>query len=332
MIRRPVVRLTCLMVLMAVAVPAVVPAVVPAQEPKPQDKSYTFSVDVLLVQLPVSVLDKNGDPVPDLGREHFQVFEDGILQQLSLFKHEDIPTSVGLVIDNSASMRYKRQIVNQAALAFAKQSNPDDETFIVNFDDAAFLEQDFTSSIDTLVQALGKMDSRGQTALYDAVYLSADHLNNGKKDKKALLLISDGADNASKYGLDAVLAQLRYTKATVYAIGLLDENSDRRGLFGRRPANKSRELLEKFAAMTGGRAYFPESVYDVEALCRKIAHDIRNHYTLGYTPSNAKLDGSWRAVTVRVNPPKTVSKVTVRAKEGYYAPKGPTIGQRNPQN
>jgi VWFA-related protein len=301
-----------------------------AQEVPQQDKNYTVNVDVQLVQLPVSVLDKSGHPVSGLQKDHFQVFEDGVIQEISFFKHEDVPVSIGLIIDNSGSMRNKRERVNSAALTFAKEGNPQDETFIVNFDDAVYLEQDFTSNIADLVKSLSYLDTRGETALYDAVYLSAEHLNDGTRDKKALLLISDGEDNASKYSLDKVLAKLRESKVTVYGIGLLEEADQRGGVFRKSPSIKAREALEKLTQTTGGRAYFPKSVDEVGELCRQIAHDLRNHYTLGYTPSNKKLDGSWRKITVRVNPPKTVTAVTIRAKEGYYAPKAQDINERQP--
>lgn len=296
-----------------------------AQDARQGDKDFTVSVDVQLVQLPVSVLDKDGHPVSGLQKDDFQVYEDGVLQEVSLFKHEDIPLSVGLVIDNSGSMHNKRERVNRAALTFATESNPDDETFIVNFDDRVYLQQDFTNSIDDLVAALADLDTRGETALYDALYLSAEHLNQGKKDKKAILLITDGEDNKSTYNLDKVLAKLRASKVTVYTIGLLEENDGRGGLFSKDPSRKAREALERFSVTTGGRAYFPKSVDEVGDLCRRIAHDIRNHYTLGYKPSNRNLDGTWRRITVRLNPSKTLSKVTVRAKEGYYAPKSSDI-------
>jgi Ca-activated chloride channel homolog len=324
-VRKVVKRITAVILLLLSA------KAISAQEIPKQAKNYTVNVDVQLVELPVSVLDKDGHPVSGLQKDDFQVFEDGVLQEISLFKHEDVPVSVGLVIDNSGSMRNKRERVNSAALTFAKESNPEDETFIVNFDDAAYLEQDFTSSIDDLIKSLSSLDTRGETALYDAVYLSAEHLNDATKDKKALLLISDGEDNTSKYSLDKVLAKLRQSKATVYAIGLLEENDARGRVFRKSPTTKAREALEKLAETTGGRAYFPKSVDEVGELCRRIAHDLRNHYTLGYTPSNKTLDGSWRKISVRLNPPKTVSTVTVRAKEGYYAPKAQSIAERQPQ-
>src|SRR5262245_43296532 len=154
-----------------------------------KDKGYTLSVETLEVQLPISVLDKEGRPVDGLTKGHFQIFEDKVPQTIKTFKHEDIPLSIGLIIDNSGSMRNKRERVNSAALAFVRESNPEDETFIVNFDDSAYLEQDFTGSIGDLVDALDNIDARGETALYDAIYLSSEHVKNGKKDKKALLLI-----------------------------------------------------------------------------------------------------------------------------------------------
>ena len=289
-------------------------------EKQEKDKDYTLSVDVEEVQLPISVLDKEGRPVNGLNKEDFTIFEDNIQQQIKVFKHEDIPLSLGLVIDNSGSMRNKRERVNSAALAFARESNPEDEVFIVNFDDAAYLEQDFTGSIGDLIDALDNIDTRGETALYDAVYLSVDHVKAGKKDKKALLLISDGEDNVSKYGLNKVLDALRESKVTLYAIGLLEENDQRGGLFKKPPSKRAKEILQKFSEITGGQAYFPKSLDEVEELVKDIAHQIRNHYTISYTPTNRKLDGSWREIRVKVNPPKTISKVTVHTKQGYYAP------------
>ena len=187
---------------------AVCSAIVVAQEkPQPQDQlqkqnnqDFTLSVDVELVQLPISVLDAKGRPVDGLTKDNFQIFEDNSLQQIKLFRHEDIPLSLGLVIDNSGSMRNKRERVNSAALSFVRESNPEDETFIVNFDDSPYLDQDFTGSIGDLIDALDNIDTRGETALYDAIGLSLDHVvKQGHRDSKALLVISDGEDNKSKF-------------------------------------------------------------------------------------------------------------------------------------
>jgi Ca-activated chloride channel homolog len=284
------------------------------------DSPFTVSVDVQLVQLPVAVFDPRGRVVTGLTKEDFQIFEDRVVQEVTLFKHEDIPVSLGLVIDNSGSMRNKRERVNRAALTFVRESNPQDETFIVNFDSEVYLEQEFTNAIDDLVHALRYTDTRGETALYDAVHLSVDHMRIGTKDKKALLLISDGEDNSSRYRLEKVVEALRKSNVTLYAIGLLEENDQRGGLFRKSPSSKAREALVKFAEASGGQAYFPKSLDEIDDLCKRIAHDLRDQYTIGYTPTNKKLDGSWRQVVLKVNPRRTSSKVTVRTKPGYYAP------------
>jgi len=298
--------------------------------PQPQkgqngDKDYSLRVQTVEVNLPVSVLDKEGRPVDGLKQDNFQVFEYKVQQTIKTFRHEDIPLSLGLVIDNSGSMRNKRERVNSAALAFVRESNPDDETFIVNFDDSAYLEQDFTGSIGDLVDALDNIDARGETALYDAIYLSADHVKAGKKDKKAILLITDGEDNVSKYGINKVIETLRQSKVTLYAIGLLEEDDQRGGLFKKPPSKKAKDDLLKFAEITGGQAFFPKNLDEVEDITKRIAHDIRNHYTLTYTPTNANLDGSWRQVTVKITAPKTTGKITWNAKPGYYAPKADAL-------
>src|SRR5207244_1277856 len=292
------------------------------QQPQKSDKdNYTLSVETLEVQLPISVLDKEGRPLNGLTKDQFQIFEDKAPQTIKTFRHEDIPLSLGLIIDNSGSMRNKRERVNSAALSFVRESNPDDETFIVNFDDSAYLEQDFTGSIGDLIDALDNLDARGETALYDAVYLSSEHVKAGKKDKKALLLITDGEDNVSKYGINKVFEALKQSKVTLYAVGLLEENDQRGGLFKKPPSKKAKEDLVKFAEMTGGQAFFPKNLEEVEQIVKDIAHDIRNHYTVSYTPTNAKLDGSYREIAVKVNPPKNFGKITWHTKQGYYAPK-----------
>src|SRR5215467_11733480 len=297
----------------------------PQKQGQGKDSNYTLSIEALEVNLPISVLDKEGRPVDGLKQENFQVFEDKVLQTIKTFKHEDIPLSLGLVIDNSGSMRNKRERVNSSALAFVRESNPEDESFIVNFDDSAYLEQDFTSSIGDLIDALENIDARGETALYDAIYLSTDHVKAGKKDKKALLLITDGEDNVSKYGINKVIEALKQSKVTLYCVGLLEDDDQRGGLFKKAPSRKAKEDLQKFAAITGGQAFFPKNIDEVEELVKVIAHDLRNHYTVTYTPTNAKLDGSYREIMVKVNSPKNLGKVTWHTKQGYYAPKSEPV-------
>src|SRR5262249_7404548 len=216
----------------------------PQKQGQGKDSNYTLSIEALEVNLPISVLDKEGRPVDGLKQENFQVFEDKVLQTIKTFKHEDIPLSLGLVIDNSGSMRNKRERVNSAALSFVRESNRDDETFIVNFDDEAYLEQDFTSSMGDLIDALDNIDTKGETALYDAVYLSVDHVRTGHKDKKALLVVTDGEDDKSKYGLNKLLEHVREAKdVSIYAIGLLEENDERCGLFKKCPSKRAKAEL-----------------------------------------------------------------------------------------
>jgi Ca-activated chloride channel family protein len=287
-----------------------------------QDSGFTLSVDVELVELPVSIVDRDGHPVVGLQREHFTVFEDGVEQEIALFKQEDVPISLGLVIDNSGSMRNKRERVNSAALVFVSESNSEDETFIINFNDEVFLEQEFTGSMGNLVDALDNIDARGETALYDAIYLALEEVEGyGRMNKRALLLISDGEDNRSRYDLDTVMQRLRSSEVSVYAIGLLEENDRSGGLFRKSRSERAKEELEEIVEAAGGQAYFPESLDEVEELCRRIAHELRNHYTIGYNPTNTTLDGSWREVTVEVDAPDGFPRrLEVRTRPGYYAP------------
>lgn len=285
---------------------------------------FTLNVDVELVTLPVSVLDPDGQPVHNLEREHFRVFEDGVEQEIAIFAQEDVPVSVGLVIDSSGSMSDKRERVSNAALVFVRESNPDDETFVITFNDEAFLEQDFTRSVGNLIDALDNIYNRGETAVNDAIHLGLDHVEfEGRMDKKALLIISDGEDNASVYTEDEVMERLREAEVTVYAIGLLEEDGPGGGLFGRSPAERARDTLEEMAEATGGQAFFPKSLDEIEDICRRIAHDLRNHYTINYTPSNTAWDGTLREVRVEVDPPRGFPRLEVRTKTSYRAPEGP---------
>ena len=299
-----------------------------AQAPS-QSKPFQISVDVELVELHVAVTDKDGRVIPDLTQEHFQVFEDKVKQDITLFKHEDIPLSMGLIIDNSGSMTPRMEKAHSAALTFVRESNPDDETFVIAFDDEAYLQQDFTSSMGDLVDAFDTMVPRLQTALWDAIYLGVNHVKGGHLDKKALLIISDGEDSSSilKGGYEALLKHVRSNAkdVTIFAVGLLEEDDQRPGgLFGRnRPSKKAKAALEEIAALTGGQAFFPKSVDEVEEICRRIARDLRNQYTVGYRPKNTARDGTWREVKVEVNPPRNSPKAQTRTKLGYFAP-GPT--------
>jgi VWFA-related protein len=282
--------------------------------PAPKSDDYRIRRDVNLVVLHATVLDDRGRFVPDLKQESFRVFEDRVEQKLAIFKREDVPVSVGLVIDNSGSMRDKRERVNTAALTFVKTSNPEDEAFVVNFNDDYYLDtdKDFTNDLNELKEALERIDSRGSTALYDAVIGSLDHLKKGAKDKKVLLIITDGEDNASRKSLAATVQEAQQSDALIYAIGLLSQES-------KRSAKRARQALTQLAEATGGLAFFPEGVQDTESICTQIAHDIRNQYTLAYYPTNMAKDGSFRSVHVDVIPPRGRGKLSVRTRTGYYA-------------
>jgi VWFA-related protein len=291
-----------------------------ASAQNPDDHDYSVSVNVELVQLSVSVLDKHGYPVQGLEKQHFAVYEDKVLQDISLFKQEDIPLSVGLVVDMSSSMFDKLHSVSSAAMTFVRESNPQDETAIVTFSNFATLEQDFTTNTHALSRALSGIVPLGNTALYDAVLLAARHLrDNGMQDKKVLIVISDGQDNDSKYQLKHVMEALKESKIIVYSIGLLGPDSGNSN-YTNMLEDDGKKALKQLAEVTGGSAFFPSGVREVERVCRRIARDLRNQYTIGYKPSNDKLDGSWRKTLVRVNAPKGFPGVKVRTKQGYYAP------------
>jgi len=292
------------------------------QQPK-GDTPFQIGVSVNLVQLPVTVNDKDGLMVAGLKQENFQILEDKVPQEISLFKHEDIPLSLGLVIDNSGSMRVKRERVHSGALMFVRESNKDDETFVIAFDDFAYLQQDFTGSLGDLVDSLDDLDPRNGTALYDAIYLGMDYVKKGRLDKKAVLVISDGDDKDSKLTYEKLLKSVRESKnIAVYVIGLLDEDEGSSGIFGigRSPQKKAKAVLTEIAGITGGRAYFPKSIDEVENICRQIARELRNQYTLGYYPKK-KNDGTRRLLTVNVlNPPKNAGKLSIHAPSEYTAP------------
>ncbi len=271
-----------------------------------------------LVVLHTTVLDDRQKFADGLKQENFRIFEDKVEQKLSVFKREDVPVSMGLVIDNSGSMREKRPRVNEAALTLVQASNPRDEAFVVNFNDDFYLDldKDFTSSIPELKEALERIDSRGSTALRDAIIGSLDHVKKGSRDKKVLLVVTDGEDNASHNSLEKTLREIQKTDTVVYTIGLL-------GTEGKKEAKRAKKVLQEIAAASGGVAYFPENVEDVHSICEQVAHDIRNQYTLAYYPTNTNRDGSFRAVSVEVIPPRGHGKLAARTRNGYYAPSAP---------
>ncbi|HZR32238.1 MAG TPA: VWA domain-containing protein [Terriglobales bacterium] len=271
---------------------------------------YVFKARVEEVVLHATVYDSKGRMVTNLDRAAFQVFEDGVPQNITSFHREDVPVAVGIVIDNSGSMRDKRPAVNQAAVNFVRASNPQDEAFIVNFNDEYYLDQDFTNKVPQLQEALQKIDSRGGTALYDAIVASADHLKkNARLDKKVILVVTDGEDNASRESLEQAVRRLQAENGpTVYTIGLLGTEKQRR----------ARRALATIAEDTGGVSFFPKDLSEVDAITQEVAHDIRNQYTIGYKPIRPQSQGGYRSVRVEAKA-KGFNKLQVRTRTGYYA-------------
>ena len=295
----------------------------PGQDPNAGKQGSSIKINVNLVVLHTTVLDDRGRFADGLKIENFRIFEDKVEQKLDIFKREDVPVSMGLVIDNSGSMRDKRPRVNEAAITLVEASNKNDEAFVVNFNDDFYLDldKDFTNSVPELKEALERIDSRGSTALYDAIIGSLDHLKKGHKDKKVLLVVTDGEDNTSHNSLEKAIREIQKTDTVIYTIGLLSEES-------KKNAKKAKRALEQIALASGGLAFFPENVDDVHNICEQVAHDIRNQYTLAYYPTNTKQDGTFRTVLVQVIPPRGRGRLMARTRNGYYAPGSASSARR----
>jgi Ca-activated chloride channel homolog len=298
----------------------------PGRQQTQNPSDHTIKARVDLVVLHVSVEDSHGNFVPNIPKSDFRAFEDKVEQNISVFSNDDVPVTMGLVIDNSGSMREKRAQVNTAAMTFVKTSNPQDEAFVVNFNDEFYLdtENDFTNDQQELNQALSRIDARGSTALYDAIVGSLDHLKKGHKDKRVLLVITDGEDDASRMTLPETMRVAEESNAATYAIGIYSAD-DRKN--DKREVRRAMKALTELTEATGGEVYFPESADQVESICTKVAHDIRNQYLLGYYPTNLAQDGTYRAVQVLLTPPHGMGKLTVRTRAGYYAPKAAVAGK-----
>jgi Ca-activated chloride channel family protein len=287
-----------------------------SQSQSREGNPYTIDVSVDMVVLHATVQNSRGVLVSGLGKEDFQVYEDGVLQQINHFSHEDIPVTVGLVVDNSGSMRTKRSEVISAALVFARSSNSDDQVFVTSFNEHVSFglppDMLFTDEAAQLRVALSKIDADGMTALYDAVAAALEHLKKGNRDKKVLLVVSDGGDNASKHKLSQIVAMAGRSEAIIYAIGVFEEE-DR---------DRNPGVLKRLAKATGGEAFLPKSLMEVVPICERIARDIRNQYTLAYVPTNQRQDGLFRSIQVKAHP-SSGQRLVVRTRVGYYAPLKP---------
>jgi len=271
---------------------------------------YVFKAEAQEVVLHATVVDQRLRLVTNLNKNDFTVYEDGQPQQITRFTREDIPVSIGILVDNSGSMRDKRQAVNTAALDLVKASNPEDEVFVVNFSDEAIIDTDLTSDIAKMQEGLQQVDSRGGTALYDAVVASADYLTKkGRREKKVLLVVTDGEDNASTDTLEQAVRRVQDDNGpVVYSIGILGGEREKR----------AKRALEQLALHTGGVAFFPKDLNEVDQIARAVARDIRNQYSIYYRPTRPQDQGGFRQVKVDAHAPG-YGRLQVRTRSGYYA-------------
>jgi Ca-activated chloride channel family protein len=272
---------------------------------------FTIRSQVNEVTLSATVLDARRHLVTNLAPTNFAVYEDSQPQKITSFRREDIPVSIGIVVDNSGSMRTKRTAVTKAVLNLIQASNPQDEVFVVNFNDDPYLDQDFTNKLDPLREALDRVDSRGGTALYDAVIASADHLAKGaKKEKKVLLVVTDGVDNESRESLESAIRKVQDDNGpTIYTIGIL---GDEPGI------KRAKRALQSLSDQTGGVAFFPKDLVEVDEISQEVARDIRNQYSLTYKPTNPRSNGGYRKVKVEARAPG-YKDLQVRTRDGYFA-------------
>jgi Ca-activated chloride channel family protein len=299
----------------AVLLIALVALAGPQVSPKRQDhdaEPFRIKVDVALVVLHATVTDRQGGLVSNLGRQDFEVYEDGVPQSLRLFGDEDIPVTVGLVVDHSTTMRPKLAEVTAAALTFARSSNREDEMLVVNFNEKVSLGLPgtirFTNSTAELKNAITAAPAGGETALYDAIAKGLEELEAGGRDKRVLIVVSDGGDNASRHSLGEVMKLARQSNAVIYTIGIFDEEDP----------DRNPGVLKRLAAETGGEAFFPDQLSQVVSICERIARDIRHQYTIGYVPSNPARDGTYRAIRVLARA-KGYGRLSVRTRTGYIA-------------
>ncbi|MGA2350672.1 MAG: VWA domain-containing protein [Terracidiphilus sp.] len=291
----------------------------PDGEPPPQPVlpklpgGYVLHADVDEVSLNCTVLE-GSELIMDLKKENFQVFEDGVKQTLISFQHVDLPVSIALVIDNSGSMSRKRPSVNKSTLDLIEASNPQDEAFVVNFSDEAFIDQDFTSDVSKLRDGLSHIEARGGTALFDAVVASADKLAaDAKRAKQVIILITDGEDNASTLSLEQTIHRVQQLSGPViYSIGLLfgDEVS-------RSEVHHAQKALKALSDETGGIAFFPKNIEQIDEISAEVARDIRNQYTLGYHSTKPMTEPGFRIVEVKAES-KNHGKLIVRTRTGYF--------------
>ncbi len=281
----------------------------------PNDRVIKIDVDLTLVN--ATVIDRQNHYVPELSAHNFKLWENKVQQKIEYFSAEDIPMSLGLILDISGSMAGVSLLAREAAVNFMKESNRDDEYFLVEFNQRTIVAEDFTTDARRLEDRVRSVQSTGSTSLYDAVHVALERLHHGSRPRKALLLISDGEDNSSQYRFSDIKQFAREQDVPIYAIGLVPSKQPPSRMFHR----SGQEVLEDLSDVTGGRAFFTDSGRDLEEICRRAAEDMRHQYLIGYKSTNAIRDGKWRKIQMRVMPPPGPSHMTIHAKPGYYAPK-----------
>jgi VWFA-related protein len=283
--------------------------------------SFQISVDVALVVLHATVSDRQGGFVSDLDERNFVVYEDGVPQRIQLFRNEDIPVTVGLVVDHSTTMLPKLAEVAAAARTFVRSSNPADEMFVVNFNEHVFQGLPgafrFTNSTVELENAIMSGPTEGQTALYDAIAKALEDLRAGSRDKKVLIVVSDGGDNASAHKLAQLLDLAEQSSAVIYTVGLFEQDDP----------DRNPRVLKRLAKATGGEAFFPGQPSEVVSICEGIARDIRHQYTIGYVPTDLTREGAHHAIRV-VAGAKGRDRLSVRTRTGYRVGSAPRLDER----
>ena len=274
-------------------------------------------IEVPLVLVQVSVIDPYNRFVTGLEKEHFEVFEDKKEQAIAHFSNEDVPLSAGLLFDSSGSMSDKLDKARMAVMQFFRSSNPEDEFFLISFNDRPSQMTEFTSDEGTLQSKLNFTEAKGRTSLLDAIYLGLHEMRKAKHSRKVLLIFSDGGDNHSRYSEGDIKKAVRESDVQVYAVGIYEPYSSR----SRTPEELAGpSLLTEIAEMTGGRQFPVENPNDLPDIARKIGRELRSLYVIGYTPSDAARDGKWRRIQVRLNAPRGLPPLQLFNKSGYYAP------------
>jgi Ca-activated chloride channel family protein len=313
--------------------PTAAPSASPqATPPKIDDPDEIIKIDTELVNLNVRVIDRNNRPINNVQEREFKIYEDGVLQQIDFFSKSEVPTNYALVIDNSGSLRQQLDKVVEAGKILVNTNRPDDETMVIRFvgRDKIEIEQPFTSNKADLIDALDNLYVEGgQTAIIDAVYLAVENVDEYERSKssentkrRALILVSDGEDRNSYYNEKQLFELLRESEVQIYVVGFVEELSKEGGFISKSPQAKAKAFLERIAAETGGKAYFPSSAAELPGLAREISSELRTQYSIGYIPSNDKRDGTYRSIKVSVDDGPNNQKRIAVARAGRNAEGG----------